>query len=103
MTRRQRGFAQRLLALSSFGFCRPTRVEFTQGRLDVSATSSNNPFVAAGVAIAKPEKRTVVEQGLKTVRGCKARLIVHPHRLFVSPTSHRPRDTPPSPIGSIDA
>ncbi|CAN0362043.1 unnamed protein product, partial [Ascophyllum nodosum] len=55
MTRRKRGFAQRLLALSSFGFCRPTRFEFTQGRLDVSATSSNNPFVAAGVAIAKPE------------------------------------------------
>ena len=84
MTRRQRGFAQRLLALSSFGFCRPTRFEFTQGRLDVSATSSNNPFVAAGVAIAKPEKRTVVEQDGE----CKARLIVHPHRLFVSPTSH---------------
>ena len=94
MTRRQRGFAQRLLALSSFGFCHPTRVEFTEGRLDVSATSSNNnPFVAAGVAIAKPEKRTVVEQELKTVSECKARLIVHPHRLFVSPTSHRPRVT----------
>ena len=88
MTRRRRGFAQHLLALSSFGFCRPTRFEFTQGRLDVSATSSNNPFVVAGVAIAKPEKRTVVEQELKTVSECKARLIVHPHRLFVSPTSH---------------
>ena len=87
MTRRQRGFAQRLLALFSFGFCRPTRFEFTED--GVSATSSNNPFVAAGVAIAKPEKRTVVEQDGE----CKGQLIVHSHRLFVSPTFHRPRVT----------
>ena len=89
MTRRQRGFAQRMLALSSFGFYRPTRGSFTEGRHDMSPTSLNNPFVAAGVAIAKPEKRTVVEQDCE----CKAQLTVHPHRLFVSTKCNRPRVT----------
>ena len=51
-----------MLALSSFGFYRPTRDDFTVGPRDVTPTSSNNPFVAAGVAIVKPDKDAVVEQ-----------------------------------------
>ena len=104
MTRVQRGLAQRVLAVSSFVFYRPTKNKHTEGsRSDSMPTSPNNPFVAGGVRIVEPEKDPVVEQDgecktqLVQLRGCR-----NPCDTDVCATGVPQHFVPPETLGSCE-
>jgi len=58
---KRRGSSQRIMAMASFAFFKPTKTRYTLKGAP-TPTSTNNAFVAAGVLLCKPGKPTPAQR-----------------------------------------